>query len=189
MTIANAAQFLHEGRRRNYVSTFTLHGLDKNCSDFLRSECSLEKLLFDELGATEREGIGILSGVFASAIKIGILDVSDAGYKRREAAALLKSAKEVVILAGRASRREAPWQARIALAEAGAAINLVEVDTKAGRIVATGEDYRSVNALGYVPAALAKADAGFEIEIIGERRKAQRLAGAAFDPSGKLMRT
>ncbi len=44
-------------------------------------------------------------------------------------------------------------------------------------------------ALGYVPAALAKADAGFEIEIIGERRKAQRLAGAAFDPSGQLMRT
>jgi len=44
-------------------------------------------------------------------------------------------------------------------------------------------------ALGYVPAALAKVDAGFEIEIIGERRKAQRLAGAAFDPSGKLMRT
>jgi thiamine pyrophosphate-dependent acetolactate synthase large subunit-like protein len=36
----------------------------------------------------------------------------------REAAALLKSAKEVVILAGRASRREEPWQARIALAEA-----------------------------------------------------------------------
>jgi len=36
----------------------------------------------------------------------------------REAAALLKSAKQVVILAGRASRREAPWQARIALAEA-----------------------------------------------------------------------
>jgi dimethylglycine dehydrogenase len=43
-------------------------------------------------------------------------------------------------------------------------------------------------ALGYVPAALAKADAGFEIEIIGERRKAQRLAGAAFDPNGQLMR-
>jgi glutathione S-transferase len=42
--------------------------------------------------------------------------------------------------------------ARIALAEAGAAINLVEVDTRAGRIVATGEDYRSVNLLGYVPA-------------------------------------
>jgi dimethylglycine dehydrogenase len=44
-------------------------------------------------------------------------------------------------------------------------------------------------ALGYVPAALAGAEAGFEIEIIGERHKAHRLAGAAFDPSGALMRT
>jgi dimethylglycine dehydrogenase len=43
-------------------------------------------------------------------------------------------------------------------------------------------------ALGYVPAAFAKADAGFEIEIIGERHKAHRLTGAAFDPSGKRMR-
>jgi glutathione S-transferase len=42
--------------------------------------------------------------------------------------------------------------ARIALAEAGAAINLVEVDTHAGRIAATGEDYRAINPLGYVPA-------------------------------------
>src|SRR3984885_194659 len=42
--------------------------------------------------------------------------------------------------------------ARIALAEAGAAINLVEVDTQAGRVVATGEDYRAVNSLGDVPA-------------------------------------
>ncbi|HEV7612193.1 MAG TPA: FAD-dependent oxidoreductase [Steroidobacteraceae bacterium] len=44
-------------------------------------------------------------------------------------------------------------------------------------------------ALGYVPAALAKADDGFEIEVIGERHKAHRLTGAAFDASGKLMRT
>jgi dimethylglycine dehydrogenase len=43
-------------------------------------------------------------------------------------------------------------------------------------------------ALGYVPAALAKTDAGFEIEIIGERHKAHRLTGAAFDASGKRMR-
>ena len=43
-------------------------------------------------------------------------------------------------------------------------------------------------ALGYVPAALAAADAGFEIEIIGERRAAVALAGAAFDPGGALMR-
>jgi dimethylglycine dehydrogenase len=43
-------------------------------------------------------------------------------------------------------------------------------------------------ALGYVPAALAKADTGFEIEIIGERRKAHRLTGAAFDSTGSRMR-
>jgi dimethylglycine dehydrogenase len=44
-------------------------------------------------------------------------------------------------------------------------------------------------ALGYVPAALAQADSGFEIEIIGERHEAHRLTGAAFDSGGKLMRT
>jgi dimethylglycine dehydrogenase len=43
-------------------------------------------------------------------------------------------------------------------------------------------------ALGYVPAGVASAEEGFEVEIIGERRKARRLAGAAYDPSGKLMR-
>jgi dimethylglycine dehydrogenase len=43
-------------------------------------------------------------------------------------------------------------------------------------------------ALGYVPAALAKADSGFEIEIIGERHKAHRLPGAAFNAGGELMR-
>jgi dimethylglycine dehydrogenase len=42
-------------------------------------------------------------------------------------------------------------------------------------------------ALGYVPAALAAATE-FEIEIIGERRKAHRLTGAAFDASGTRMR-
>jgi glutathione S-transferase len=42
--------------------------------------------------------------------------------------------------------------ARIALNEAGAAINLVEVDTHAARIVATDDDYRAINPLGYVPA-------------------------------------
>jgi glutathione S-transferase len=42
--------------------------------------------------------------------------------------------------------------ARIALAEAGAAIHLVEVDTHAGRTLTTGEDYRAINPLGFVPA-------------------------------------
>jgi len=43
-------------------------------------------------------------------------------------------------------------------------------------------------ALGYVPKALADADSGFEIEIIGERHRAERLSAAAYDPSGALMR-
>jgi dimethylglycine dehydrogenase len=43
-------------------------------------------------------------------------------------------------------------------------------------------------ALGYVPAAVADSAGGFEIEIIGERRRAERLSGAAFDPQGALMR-
>ena len=42
--------------------------------------------------------------------------------------------------------------ARIALAEAGAAVDLVEVDTHTGRILKTDGDYRAINPLGYVPA-------------------------------------
>jgi glutathione S-transferase len=42
--------------------------------------------------------------------------------------------------------------ARIALAEAGASANLVEVDTRMGRVLETGDDYRAINPLGYVPA-------------------------------------
>ncbi|MGA2776952.1 MAG: FAD-dependent oxidoreductase [Steroidobacteraceae bacterium] len=44
-------------------------------------------------------------------------------------------------------------------------------------------------ALGYVPVGLAAADAGFEIEIIGERRKATRLGAAPIDAAGTRMRT
>ncbi|HUO81143.1 MAG TPA: FAD-dependent oxidoreductase [Steroidobacteraceae bacterium] len=43
-------------------------------------------------------------------------------------------------------------------------------------------------ALGYVDKAVAAATAGFEVELIGERRPATRLAGAAFDPDGRRMR-
>ena len=42
--------------------------------------------------------------------------------------------------------------ARIALAEAGTAANFIEVNPDAKRMLATGEDYRAVNPLGYVPA-------------------------------------
>jgi dimethylglycine dehydrogenase len=43
-------------------------------------------------------------------------------------------------------------------------------------------------ALGYIPATLAAARDGFEIEIIGERRKAHRESGAFVDPEGQRMR-
>jgi dimethylglycine dehydrogenase len=43
-------------------------------------------------------------------------------------------------------------------------------------------------ALGDVPVALAGETTGFEIEIIGERRTARRLAEPLFDPSGSRMR-
>src|SRR6185436_17238075 len=39
-------------------------------------------------------------------------------------------------------------------------------------------------ALGYIPAALARADSGFELEILGERRAATRTAQALYDPEG-----
>ncbi len=42
--------------------------------------------------------------------------------------------------------------ARIALAEAGAAANLIEVDPDTKRMLAAGEDYRAIHPLGYVPA-------------------------------------
>ncbi len=54
---------------------------------------------------------------------------------------------------------------------------------------AYGHRVRSSIALGYVPVSLAGADSGFEVEIIGERRKATRLAAAPFDPSGARMRS
>ncbi len=43
-------------------------------------------------------------------------------------------------------------------------------------------------ALAYVPKDLAMASSGFEIELIGERRPAKRIDGAAYDPRGIEMR-
>jgi dimethylglycine dehydrogenase len=43
-------------------------------------------------------------------------------------------------------------------------------------------------ALGYVPAALASASSGFEIEILGERRRAAIASQPLHDPAGERMR-
>jgi dimethylglycine dehydrogenase len=53
---------------------------------------------------------------------------------------------------------------------------------------AYGHSVRQSLALGYIPAALAGETSGFEIEIIGERRKALRQSAAVFDPDGSRMR-
>jgi dimethylglycine dehydrogenase len=71
----------------------------------------------------------------------------------------------------------------------------------AGRVVgwvtsgAYGHRVGQSLALGYVPAGLAVAEEGFEIEIIGERRPARRVSAAgkagqvcAYDPGGTRMR-
>jgi dimethylglycine dehydrogenase len=92
--------------------------------------------------------------------------------------------------------------------EGGAALRLVAFSVDAGDADAIGDEpiwhdgkvvgwvtsgayghsvQRSL-ALGYIPASLASATGGFEIEIIGERRKAERQLAPAFDPSGSRMR-
>ncbi|CAN5844798.1 FAD-dependent oxidoreductase [soil metagenome] len=43
-------------------------------------------------------------------------------------------------------------------------------------------------ALGYVPAALASAEEGFQVEVVGVRRQATRLQECLFDPAGARMR-
>jgi dimethylglycine dehydrogenase len=44
-------------------------------------------------------------------------------------------------------------------------------------------------AMGYIEKAHADAEEGFEIEIIGDRRPAVRLAAPAYDPNGVAMRS
>ena len=43
-------------------------------------------------------------------------------------------------------------------------------------------------ALGYVPATLGEETRGFEVEILGERRRAERVLRPLYDPSGQRMR-
>jgi len=43
-------------------------------------------------------------------------------------------------------------------------------------------------ALGYVPDEHAESDGPWEIEVLGHRREASRLAEPPFDPSGSRMR-
>ena len=103
----------------------------------------------------------------------------------RETAALLKSAKEVVILAGRASRREEPWQARIALAEALDAC--VVTDLKIGASFPTDHPLhagapRDVT-LETVP-ALSSADVILSLDWVD---LAGAIRGSGHSPSAKII--
>jgi glutathione S-transferase len=76
--------------------------------------------------------------------------------------------------------------ARIACEEAQIAVNLIEVDTQAGRVVASGEDYRTIHPLGVVPAL--RLDDGTVItenaailQFIADEHPAAELAPPASD--------
>jgi glutathione S-transferase len=79
---------------------------------------------------------------------------------------------------------------RIALNEVGAAIDLIEVDTHAKRVLATGEDYHAINPLGYVPAL--KLDDGSVLtensailQYIADKHPEAELAPPASDRLGR----
>jgi glutathione S-transferase len=79
---------------------------------------------------------------------------------------------------------------RIAFAEAGAAVNLIEVDPNTKRVLATGEDYRAINPLGYVPAlrlddgAVLTENAAI-LQFIADEFPAAGLAPPASDRLGR----
>ena len=82
--------------------------------------------------------------------------------------------------AGHASRSRRPMPTRSATSRSGTTARSWAGSRRAATATASASRWRS----GYVPKELAQADEGFEIEIMGERRPARRLDGAAFDPEG-----
>jgi glutathione S-transferase len=77
--------------------------------------------------------------------------------------------------------------ARIALTEAGAAANFIEVDPDAKRLLATGEDYRAINPLGYVPAlrlddGTVLTENAAILQLIADAHPAAGLAPPKSDP-------
>ena len=79
---------------------------------------------------------------------------------------------------------------RIAFAEAGASVDLIEVDPLTKTVLATREDYRAINPLGYVPAlrlddgAVLTENAAI-LEYIADAFPAAGLAPPASDRLGR----
>ena len=79
---------------------------------------------------------------------------------------------------------------RIALAEAGADVNLIEVDPNLKRVLATDEDYRAVNPLGYVPAlrlddGTVLTENAAILQYIADAYPAAKLAPSESDRVGR----
>ena len=79
---------------------------------------------------------------------------------------------------------------RIAFAEAGATVKLVEVDPDTKRVLATGEDFRSINPLGIVPAlrlddGTVLTENAAVLQFIADEYPAAGLAPPASDRLGR----
>ena len=80
--------------------------------------------------------------------------------------------------------------ARIALAEAGATATFLEVDPASKRLLKTGEDYRAINPLGYVPAlrlddGTVLTENSAILQYIAEEYPDAQLAPPASDRIGR----
>jgi glutathione S-transferase len=80
--------------------------------------------------------------------------------------------------------------ARIALAEAGATATFLEVDPASKRLLKTGEDYRAINPLGYVPAlrlddGTVLTENSAVLQYIAEEYPRAQLAPPASDRIGR----
>ena len=80
--------------------------------------------------------------------------------------------------------------ARVALAEAGAAATFLEVDPATKRLLATGEDYRAINPLGYVPAlrlddGTVLTENSAVLQYIAEEYPEAQIAPPASDRIGR----
>jgi glutathione S-transferase len=80
--------------------------------------------------------------------------------------------------------------ARVALAEAGAAATFLEVDPATKRLLASGEDYRAINPLGYVPAlrlddGTVLTENSAVLQYIAEEYPEAQIAPPASDRIGR----
>ena len=141
--VADAAQLLHEDGGSDDVAALALDGLEEDGGDLFRREDGLEELLFDVAGAAEGEGFFFLRTAAASAIGVGIADVSDAGDEGGEAALLLRL---------RAGERERAHGAAVEGAEEGD-------DVLAAGVVA-GELHRALDGLSAGVAVVEAVRAG-----------------------------